>query len=80
MNRNVNRNVNVDVDRRHGRRGYGGAVVAGAVIAGAFIATLPTGCNSVYINGIRYYDCNSTYYVQSYQGTDVVYEEVDAPQ
>jgi hypothetical protein len=77
VNKNVN--VDVDVDRRHGR-GYGGAVVAGAVIAGAIIATLPSGCNSVYINGIRYYDCNSTYYVQSYQGTDVVYEEVEAPQ
>ncbi len=79
MNRNVNRNVNVDVDRRYGR-GSGGAVVAGAVIAGAFIATLPAGCNSVDINGIIYYDCNNTYYVQSYHGTDVVYEEVDAPQ
>jgi len=50
-----------------------------SVVAGAFISTLPTGCNTVVINGIRYYDCDNTYYVESYQGTDVVYEAVDAP-
>lgn len=83
VDRNVNRNIdvdrNVDVDVHRRRYGYGGAVVAGAVVAGAFISTLPTGCNTVVINGIRYYDCGNTYYVESYQGTDVVYEAVDAP-
>jgi hypothetical protein len=72
----VNRNVNVDVDRRYG---YGGAVVAGALVAGAFIASLPPGCNTVVIDGISYYDCNNVYYVESFNGTEVVYESVPAP-
>ena len=75
---NVNKNVNVDVDTD--RRRYGAGLVAGAVVAGAFISTLPAGCNTVNIDGVRYYNCGSTYYVESYQGTEVVYEPVDAPQ
>jgi hypothetical protein len=73
-NRNVNRNVNVDVDRRHG-----GALIAGAVVAGAVIASLPPDCNTVFIDGVNYYDCNNEYYVESFQGTEVVYQPVPAP-
>ena len=76
-NVNVNKNVNVDVDRR---RGVGaGGFVAGAVVAGAVIASLPSGCRTIYVNNIGYYDCGGTFYVQTYQGTDVVYSVVDNP-
>jgi hypothetical protein len=75
VNVNVDRNVNVDVDDRRN----GGRYVAGALVAGAFISSLPSGCNTVVINGISYYDCNNVYYVESFQGTEVVYESVPAP-
>ena len=74
VNRNVNRNVDIDVDRR-----YGGAVVAGALVAGAVIASLPPECNAIFIDGVRYYDCGSEYYVESFDGGEVVYQSVPAP-
>ena len=76
-NVNVNKNVNVDVDDRRGARA--GAFVAGAVVAGAVIASLPSGCRTIYVDNIGYYDCGGTFYVQTYQGTDVVYSVVDNP-
>ena len=77
VNVDVDKNVNVDVDRR---RGVGvGGVVAGAVVAGAVIASLPSGCRTVYVDDIGYYDCGGTFYVETYQGTEVVYSSVSDP-
>lgn len=75
-NVNVNRNVDIDVNRR---RGYGGAVVAGALVAGAFIATLPPDCTSISIDATLYYNCGGSYYIETFDGTEVVYQSVPAP-
>jgi hypothetical protein len=39
--------------------------------SGAYIATLPAGCATVSINGVRYYQCGPTYY-EYYGGQYVV--------
>jgi hypothetical protein len=71
------------VDRDH----FDHPVAAGAVAAravdnrrdyyggggGAFYAELPCSGSETYIDGITYYACGTTYYVQSYSGGSVVY-------
>jgi len=68
-----------------GRRDH--PVAAGAVAAravdnrrdnvvvggGAFYAELPCSSSETYIDGVTYYACGTTYYVQSYSGGSVVY-------
>jgi len=69
----------------HGHRDH--PVTAGAVAAravdnrrdnyvgggGAYYVELPCSSSETYIDGITYYACGTTYYVQSYSGGSVVY-------
>ena len=52
------------VDNRRDNYGGGG---------GAYYAELPCSGSETYIDGITYYACGTTYYVQSYSGGSVVY-------
>jgi hypothetical protein len=53
---------------------YGGAAV---VTGAAYVSSLPAGCILRAVAGIDYQYCNGIYYRPFYQGTDVVYEEVE---
>ena len=73
----------------YGGRYYGGSYPTGGVAAGMVIgATLTaaafnaqkSSCSSVAVNGITYQQCGSTWYQPSYQGGDVTYIVVNAPQ
>ena len=52
------------VDNRRDYYGGGG---------GAVYAELPCSSSETYIDGVTYYSCGTTYYVQSYSGGSVVY-------
>ena len=52
------------VDNRRDYYGGGG---------GAYYAELPCSGSETYIDGVTYYACGTTYYVQSYSGGSVVY-------
>jgi hypothetical protein len=89
VNRNVNRDVNVDGDRGYyaGGRYYGGypvaraaAVTAGVALTAAAVGSiaysLPSGCSPYY----GYYACGGVYYQPQYQGDNVTYVVVNAPE
>jgi len=93
VNRDVNRDVDVHGD--HGYYGGGGwhggypvARAAAGVAAVGFTAAaigsmayaLPSGCGTVYTYGHPYYNCGGTYYQPQYQGDDVTYVVVEAPE
>lgn len=69
------------VARRTARRSvyWGGAAAAGAAVAGATLAALPPGCVTTIVNGISYNQCGGGYYRPYYEGTTVVYQQVEAP-
>jgi hypothetical protein len=54
-----------------------------ARVSGAYgygtIAALPAGCMSMTIAAVGYYRCGSIYYQPNYQGTNVVYVQVEPP-
>ncbi len=93
-NVNVNRDVNVNVHNDyHGGYGYGGccyhpvataaavtatAVVTSAVI-GSIVYSLPPACSVVYVNGITYQQCGSTWYQPQFSGGSTTYVVVNAP-
>lgn len=52
------------VDNRRDYVGGGG---------GAYYAELPCSSSETYVDGVMYYACGTTYYVQSYSGGTVVY-------
>jgi len=52
------------VDNRRDYYGGGG---------GVYYAELPCSSSETYIDGVTYYACGTTYYVQSYSGGSVVY-------
>ena len=58
------------VDNRRDYYGGGG---------GAFYAELPCSSSETYVDGVTYYACGTTYYVQSYSGGSVVYVPSSPP-
>jgi hypothetical protein len=44
--------------------------------SGGYVTTLPAGCTTVLIAGEDVYDCNGVYYQPSYQGSSLMYQEV----
>ena len=57
------------------------AAVGTALVIGAIVSSLPaTNCTTVVVNGIGFRQCGSTWYQPVYQGTEVVYQVVNAPQ
>jgi len=55
-----------------------GAVTAGIVI-GSIVAALPSGCQTVEVEGTTYYYCNGTYYLPYYEGNVLKYRVVNPP-
>ena len=60
---------------------YGAAVAwtAGAIALGAVVASVPTTCESVVVNGVTYRQCQNGWFEPRYQGHNVVYVVVPAP-
>ncbi len=91
-NQNVNVNVNKNV-YVHSNSYYGGsccynpntaAVVAAtaivtAAVIGSRVNTLPPACSVVYVNGLTYQHCGSTWYQPQFVGTSTTYVVVVAP-
>jgi len=79
----VHRDVDIDVDHDYGWGwgwGWGAAAAVGTAVAvGTYVATLPTGCSTVYVGDTVYQRCGPTYYMPVYQGTTVTYQVVPAP-
>ena len=61
--------------------GYHAAVAwtAGAIALGAVVASVPTTCESVVVNGVTYRQCQNGWFEPRYQGHNVVYVVVPAP-
>jgi len=92
-NVNVNTNQNVNVNQNvyvHSSSYYGGsccynpapvaaAVIATAIIVGTRVNTLPPACSVVYVNGLTYQHCGSTWYQPQFVGTSTTYVVVTAP-
>jgi len=77
---NVNRNVDVNVDRNWGYPVGAGALAVGTAVAvGAVVSTLPSGCSTFVADGVTYQNCGGTYYAPRYDGPNVVYEAVSPP-
>jgi len=53
---------------------------AAAVATAAYLTALPAGCAPAVYSGATYYGCGGTYYRPQYQGPNVVYVVVPAPQ
>lgn len=56
-----------------------GAAVRGPYGGGAIVRTVPVGAAAVAIAGATYYVASGVYYRPVYQGSEVVYQEVDDP-
>jgi hypothetical protein len=89
----INRDVNIDRDFDGDWDwdddgccwGVGAGIVAGAATAaalsyGTVVYALPTGCSTVIVNGISYYDCSGTWYEPQFVGQTVEYTVVAPPQ
>jgi hypothetical protein len=57
-----------------------GAAVSGPYGGGAIIRTVPVGARAVAVAGATYYVANGIYYRPVYQGSEVVYQEVENPE
>jgi hypothetical protein len=57
-----------------------GAAVRGPYGGGAIVRTVPVGARAVAVAGATYYVANGIYYRPVYQGSEVVYQEVENPQ
>jgi hypothetical protein len=88
---NIDRDVNVDVDRNWNRDGccyhhpiaraaVATAAVATAAAIGTTVYTLPASCSSVYVNGVTYEQCGNEWYQPQFVGTSAAYIVVAAPQ
>jgi hypothetical protein len=87
-NVNVNRNVNVNVDNHWDDNYYhpvargvavGTAIAVTAVAIGSIAYSIPPSCMPVYVNGLTYQQCGSTWYTPQYAGSSVQYIVVVAP-
>lgn len=81
---NVDRNTNINVDRGYYDRNHhpvaaAAAVTATALAIGTIVASIPSGCVEVDINGILYQQCGDVWYAPRYQGTTVNYVVVNPP-
>ncbi len=81
---NVNRNTNINVDGRYYDRDYhpvaaAAVITATAVAVGTIVASIPSGCSQVEIDGIAYQQCGDVWYAPQYQGTTVNYIVVNPP-
>ncbi|POF32631.1 DUF6515 family protein [Roseibium marinum] len=81
---NINRNTNINVDshyydNRHHPVATAAAITAAAVAVGTIVASLPSGCSQVVVNGIVYQQCGNAWYAPQYQGTTVNYIVVNPP-
>ncbi|GAB2187748.1 DUF6515 family protein [Roseibium sp. LAB1] len=81
---NVNRNTNINVDNRYYDRGHhpvaaAAAITATALAVGTIVASLPSGCTQVVVNGIAYQQCGNVWYAPQYQGTTINYIVVNPP-
>ncbi len=84
-NVNVNKNVNVNVNHRHGRpiaRGVaiGATAAITAAVIGSIVYTLPPSCTTVFINGVTYQQCGSSWYQPQVVGGSTQYIVVNSPQ
>ena len=50
-----------------------------AVPIGTIVQALPSGCTSVPVQGVNYFNCAGVYYMPSFQGTNLVYVVVEKP-
>ena len=50
-----------------------------AVPIGTVVPALPSGCSSVAVQGVNYFNCAGVYYMPSFQGTNLVYVVVEKP-
>lgn len=50
-----------------------------AVPIGTVVPALPSGCTSVAVQGVNYFNCAGVYYMPSFQGTNLVYVVVEKP-
>ena len=89
--RDVDVDVDVDVDHHHGGY-YGGccyhdpnpwataaAVMVTAAVIGSIVNTLPSGCQTVIINGFAYQQCGSTWYQPQISGSSTTYVVINPP-
>jgi hypothetical protein len=82
---NFNRNFNMDVDNHRDYYPYAGAagLAIGGLLAGGAIGSiayaLPPSCSPVFLNGITYQQCGSTWYQPQYTGTQLNYVVVPPP-
>ena len=79
-NVNVNRNVDIDVDRRWNHPvGTAVAIGATAAVIGSIVYSLPPSCSTIYVDGVTYRQCGSSWYQPRYVGTGVQYVVVNSP-
>ena len=59
-----------------------GMAIAGATaaIVGSYYNALPYGCSNYYYHASPYYSCGGAWYQPQYEGDDVTYIVVEAPQ
>ena len=57
----------------------GMAIATTAAVIGSVIYSLPPSCTKVYVDGVTYQQCGSTWYRPQYAGTSVQYVVVAAP-
>ena len=50
-----------------------------AVPIGTVVQTLPSGCKSVVVGGVKYTDCAGAFYKTAFQGNNLVYVVVESP-
>lgn len=84
---NVNRNINVHVDRNvnvvgGGWHGYYPSTyhtVTTTAAVGHVVHTVPSDCNTTVVDGVTYTRCGPTWYRPQYVGTSVQYVVVNPP-
>ena len=62
--------------RRCKRCGFAAAAqrAAGAAVPiGTMVPNLPSGCSSIVISGVNYFNCAGVYYRAGFQGNNIVY-------
>jgi|GEM_PF-5429145 len=57
-----------------------GAAVRGPYGGGAVVRTMPVGARALAIAGVTYYVASGVYYRPVYEGSDVVYQQVENPE
>jgi hypothetical protein len=57
-----------------------GAVAVGTALTASVFSAQSSSCTTVSVNGMTYHQCGSTWYQPTYQGSEVTYVVVNAPQ